>query len=150
MNLNERTQHETSVAGHAAKSAALTAPSVSTVRVLVANATGMRAYPVLDLAEEHDVALVLDHRRDHDGDTSTLEWLLGPCYARLPGDPRVSSLYISKMTNATNTWCGQSSILVLTDADQAETLVALARAVCEAHVAVELVKKASPARRERP
>jgi hypothetical protein len=103
MNLNEKTQHETGVTGHIVKSAGLAAPSVSTVRVLVANATGMRAYPVLDLAEEHDVALVPDQRCDHGRDISTLEWLLGPCYARLPSDPRVSSLYISKMTNATNT-----------------------------------------------
>jgi hypothetical protein len=103
----------------------------------------MSAYPVIDLAEEHDIALVLDNRRDHGRDTSTLEWLLGPCYARLPGDPRVSSLYIGKVTSITNTWRGQSSILVLTDADQAESLAALARAACEPYVTVELIKKAT-------
>jgi hypothetical protein len=113
------------------------------VRVLIANATGMAAYPVIDLAEEHDIVLVLDNRRYHGRDTSTLEWLLGPCYARLPGDPRVSSVYIGKVTRITNTWRGQSSILVLTDADQAEPLAALARAACEPNVTVELIKKAT-------
>ena len=132
------------------KSAWQSAAPDTTVRVLIANATGMSAYPVIDLAEEHDIAIVLDNRHDYGRDISTLEWLLGPCYARLPGDPRVSSLYIGKMTNATNTWCGQSSILVLTDADQAEPLTALARAACDARVTVELIKKANPARRERP
>jgi hypothetical protein len=152
MDLNEEILLQTNMTRHSTghKSALPTAVSNTPVRVLIANATGMGAYPIIDLAEEHDIAIVLDNRRDRDRDISTLEWLLGPCYARLPGDPRVSCLYISKMTNVTNTWCRQSSILVLTDADQAEPLTALARAACEAHVTVELIKKASPARRERP
>jgi hypothetical protein len=123
------------------KSALQTAVSGTIVRVLIANATGMSAYPVIDLAEEHDIAIVLDNRRDHGRDTSTLEWLLGPCYARLPSDPRFSSLYIGKIVSDTRIWHGQSSILVLTDADQAEPLAALARAACEPHVTVELIKK---------
>lgn len=153
MDLSEDMQRQTNVAGHFAgtKSAWQIAASDTTVRVLIAHATGMSAYPVIDLAEEHDVALVLDNRRDHGRDTSTLEWLLGPCYARLPGDPRVSSLYIGKVTSITNTWRRQSSILVLTDADQVEPLTTLARTACEPHVTVELIKKAaSSARKELP
>ena len=37
------------------------AASDTTVRVLIANATGVGAYPIIDLAEEHDVAIVLDN-----------------------------------------------------------------------------------------
>jgi hypothetical protein len=153
MDSNEAIQRQTNMAGHFAgcKSAWQSAASDTTVRVLIAHATGMSAYPVIDLAEEHDIALVLDNRRDHGRDTSTLEWLLGPCYARLPGDPRVSSLYIGKVTSITNTWRGQSSILVLADADQVEPLTTLARTACEPHVTVELIKKAaSSARKELP
>jgi len=153
MDLNEDFRQQRNMAGYFAgtKSAWQIAASDTTVRVLIAHATGMSAYPVIDLAEEHDIALVLDNRRDHGRDTSTLEWLLGPCYARLPGDPRVSSLYIGKVTSITNTWRGQSSILVLTDADQIEPLTTLARTACEPHVTVELIKKAaSSARKELP
>jgi hypothetical protein len=153
MDLNEDVQQQTNMAGHFAgtKSAWQSAASDTTVRVLIAHATGMSAYPVIDLAEEHDVALVLDNRRDHGRDTSTLEWLLGPCYARLPGDPRVSSLYVGKVTSITNPCRGQSSILVLTDADQAEPLAALARAACEPYVTVELVKgTANPTKSGQP
>lgn len=149
MDLNEDFRQQRNMAGYFAgtKSAWQSAASGTTVRVLIANATGMAAYPVIDLAEEHDVALVLDHRRDRDRDISTLEWMLGPCYARLPGDPRFSSAYIGKLTSVTNAWCGQSSILVLTDADQAESLTALVRAACEPYVTVEFIKAASSVRR---
>ena len=151
MDSNEDIQQRTNMAGYFAgtKPAWQSAASDATVRVLIAHATGMSAYPVIDLAEEHDIAIVLDNRRDRDRDISTLEWLLGPCYARLPSDPRASSLYIGRVTSVTNTWRGQSSVLVLTDADQAEPLTALARAACEPNVTVELIKKASPARGER-
>jgi len=139
MNLNENPRHEANVTGPATKSTAPIAPSVPTVRVWVASATGMRAYLVLDLAEEHDIAMILDSRRDQENDASTLARLLGPCYARLPSDPRVSSLCIGEITSMDSRWRGQSSILVLADADQTEPLIALARTSCEPHVTVELV-----------
>jgi hypothetical protein len=148
MDVKEDIQQQTNVARHlAGRKPRQSAASNTTVRVVIANATGMSAYPVIDLAEEHDVTLVLDNRRDRGRDISTLEWLLGPCYMHLPGDPRFSSAYIGKLTSVTNTWCGQSSILVLTDADQAESLTALVRAACEPCVTVEFIKAASSVRR---
>jgi len=144
MNLNEHPRREANVTGPATQSTAPIAPSVPTVRVWVASATGMRANLVLDLAEEHDIAMILDNRRDPENDaalypTTTLARLLGPCYARLPGDPRVSGLCIGEITGMGSLWRGRSSILVLADADQIEPLIALARTACEPHVTVELV-----------
>ena len=123
----------------AAQSTTPIALSVPTVRILIAGATGMRAYAVLDLADEHDIAMILDCRRDQEGDTPTFARLLGPCYARLPCDPRVSRLCIGEITTVSSPWLRQSSVLVLVDDDQAEPLATLARTACEAHVAVELV-----------
>ena len=144
MNLNENSRREANVTRQATPSTTPIALSVPIVRILIASATGMLAYAVLDLADEHDIAMILDSRRDQESDaalspTTTLARLLGPCYARLPSDPRVSALCLGEITAVSSSWFRQSSVLVLADDDQAEPLVTLARTACEAHVAVELV-----------
>ena len=149
MNLNEYSRCEANVTRQAAQSTTPIALSVPTVRILIAGATGMRAYAVLDLADEHDIAMILDCRRDQEGDAPTFARLLGPCYARLPSDPGVSGLCLGEITAVSSPWLRQSSVLILADDDQAEPLVTLARTACEAHVTVELIKKARPARIER-
>ena len=149
MNLNENSRREANVTRQAAPSTTPIALSVPTVRILIASATDMRAYAVLDLAEEHDIAMILDSRRDQESDASTFARLLGPCYARLPSDPGVSGLCIGEITGMGSLWRGQSSILVLADADQIEPLIALARTACEPHVTVELVPLSSPVQRSR-
>ena len=143
MNLNENPQREVNVT-EPAKSTTPIAPSVPTVRVLIASATDMRAYAVLDLADEHDIAMILDCRRDPESDaalypTTTLARLLGPCYARLPSDPRAAGLCIGEIATVSSPWLRQSPVLILADDDQAEPLVTLARTACEVHVAVEFV-----------
>jgi len=139
MNLNENSRREANVTRQAAQSTTPTALSVPTVRILIASATDMRAYAVLDLADEHDIAMILDSRRDQESDASTFARLLGPCYARLPSDPRVSGLCLGEIAGMGSPWLRQSSVLVLADDDQTEPLVTLARTACEAHVTVELV-----------
>ena len=138
MKLNENSRCD-DVARQATLSTTPTALSIPTVRILIAGATGMRAYAVLDLADEHNIAMILDCRRDHESDASTFVRLLGPCYARLPSDPGVSGLCLGEVTAVSSPWLRQSSILVLADGDQAEPLVELARTACGEHVIVELV-----------
>ena len=139
MNLNENSRCEANVDRQAAQSRTPMALSVPIVRVLIASATGMRAYAVLDLADEHDIAQLLDCRRDQESDASTFARLLGPCYARLPSDPRAAGLCIGEIATVSSPWLRQSPVLVLADDDQAEPLVTLARTACEVHVAVEFV-----------
>ena len=62
MNLNENSRCDANVARQAAQPTTPIALCVPTVRILIAGATGMRAYAVLDLADEHDIAMILDQR----------------------------------------------------------------------------------------
>lgn len=64
--------------------------------ILIAEATEMQALDVFDLAQEHEVNMIMDGRCNHERDAANFERVLGPCYTRLLDSPRAQGLYIDK------------------------------------------------------
>ncbi len=113
------------------------------VHILIASTTDADTRLVLDLADEHSAAMILDGRCDHRDDMARLEQSLGSCYARLPGDLRVSGLLVSKIAGIVSSWRNWTCVLVLVDSDQVEPFFAAVQAACPPRVKVEIARKGS-------
>jgi len=111
------------------------------VHILIADATGADMHFVLDLADEHSAAMILDGRCDHRDGMTRLEQSLGSCYARLPDNLRVSGLMVSKIAGIVRSWRDRTCILVLVDTDQVEPFSTVVKAACPPGVKVEVSRE---------
>jgi hypothetical protein len=104
----------------------------------------MPALDVFDLAQAHEVNMIMDGRCNHERDAMNFERVLGPCYTRLLDSPCAKGLYIDKVTSIANSWHGlTSTILILADTGQAEQVAVLVKDACQTCVQVRLVENGS-------
>ena len=85
--------------------------------------------------------MILDDRRNGQGDAGAAEHVLGPCYARLVNNPQVNSRYIDRIVRLVSEGCREPfTILILTDAGQAESFAQLVITACTDRVDVKVVQ----------
>jgi hypothetical protein len=101
----------------------------------------MDALSIFGLAARLHVNMILDDRRDGRGDVNTVERVLGPCYARLVGNPPANARFMNRIVCFISEGCREPyAILILTDVGQAETFAQLATGACADRITVQFIQ----------
>ena len=96
---------------------------------------------IFSLAARLQVNMILDDRHNGHSDARAAERVLGPCYARLVNNPQVNSRYVNRIVHLVSKGCREAfTILILTDAGQAESFAQLVSTACTDRVDVKVVQ----------
>ena len=101
----------------------------------------MDALSIFGLAARLHVNMILDDRRDGRGDANTVECVLGPCYARLVGNPQANVRFMNRIVCFISEGCREPyAILILTDMGQAEAFAQMATGACADRITVQVIQ----------
>ena len=104
-------------------------------------ATHMDALGIFSLAARLQVNMILDDRHDGLSDASAVEHVLRPCYARLVGNPQVTSRFMNKVVCLISGGCREPyAILILADVGQAESFAQLVTNACADRITVQVIQ----------